>query len=106
MYGAMRALAADFTGKGRKDVVAVSFLPGRDFPRRKELGLDSVILLEQTAPGRFVRHSLERGSCDHFTCAVGDVYGDGRQHLVTGNFWFTEGARRRPAVTVWENRKR
>jgi len=104
MYGAMRAVAADFTGKGRKDIVAVSFLPAHEFPRRQELQLDSVILLEQTAPGEFVRHSLETSTCDHFTCAVGDIYGDGRMHLVTGNVGSAEGDERSATVTVWENR--
>ena len=103
MYGAMRAVAADFTGKGRKDVVAVSFLPERDFPLRRQLQLDSVILLEQAAPGKFVRHSLETVRCDHFTCAVGDVHGDGTMHLVTGNFWFTREHAENPAVSFWKN---
>jgi hypothetical protein len=103
MYGAMRAVAADFTGKGRKDIVAVSFLAGERFPRREELKLDSVALLEQTAPGEFVRHALETVACDHFTCAVGDLRGDGVPHLVTGNFHFVEGQKAAPALTVWEN---
>jgi hypothetical protein len=103
MYGAMRAVAADFSGKGRKDVVAVSFLPPEGFPRRKELQLDSVVLLEQTAPGEFVRHSLETGACDHFTCAAGDLYGDGRLHLVTGSFSLTEGHKLEQAITLWQN---
>jgi hypothetical protein len=103
MYGAMRAVAADFTGKGRKDVVAVSFLAAERFPRREELRLDSVVLLEQTAPGRFVRHPLEAGACDHFTCAAGDLFGDGAAHLVTGNFRFVETGKPGPAVTLWQN---
>jgi len=103
MYGAMRAVAADFTGRGKKDIVAVSFLPAEHFPRRGELRLDSVILLEQTAPGEYVRHSLETADCDHMTCAAGDICGDGRVHLVTGSFGLAEGRRMDRAVTVWEN---
>jgi hypothetical protein len=103
MYGAMRAVAADFSGKGRKDVVAVSFLAAERFRRREELRLDSVVLLEQTAPGEFVRHVLEAGACDHFTCAAGDLRGDGVPHLVTGNFHFDESRPAGAAVTVWEN---
>jgi hypothetical protein len=106
MYGAMRAVAADFTGKGRKDIVVVGCLPEPHFPQRKELKLDSVILLEQTAPGEFVRHSLETVACDHYGCAAGDLRGDGTMHLVTGHFLFTEGQERSPAVTIWENRGR
>src|SRR5207244_13397568 len=59
MYGVESAVAADVTGHGRPDVVAVSYLPEDQFPQREELKLDAVVLLEQPAPGRFVRHSLE-----------------------------------------------
>jgi hypothetical protein len=103
MYGVMRAVAADFTGRGRMDVAAVSFLPAEQFPQRQELKLDAVILLEQTAPGKFVRHSLETVTCDHFTCAAGDLYGDGVTHLVTGSSGLNEGIPIDRAVTVWEN---
>jgi hypothetical protein len=104
MYGVMRAVAADFTGKGRKDIAAVSFLAAEEFSKREDLRLDSIILLEQTAPGVFVRHSLEKVKCDHFSCAAGDIYNDGTMHLVTGSFSFAEERTMKPAVTVWENR--
>jgi hypothetical protein len=103
MYGATRAVAADFTGRGRKDVLAVSLLMEDPFPQRKELQLDSAVLLEQTGPGTYVRHSLEKVSCDHFTCAAGDVFGDGRTHLVTGSFSLSEESTLEQAVTLWEN---
>jgi hypothetical protein len=103
MYGVMHAVAADFTGRGRKDIVAVSFLSAEGFPQRKSLQLDSVVLLEQTARGEFVRHSLETVACDHFTCAVGDIYGDGTPHLVTGSFSFDEAGKLDQGVTLWEN---
>jgi hypothetical protein len=103
MYGAMRAVAATFSGKANKDIIAVSFLPPEHFARREELQLDSIVLLEQTAPDTYVRHSLETGSCDHFTCAVGDIFGDGNLHLVTGSFSLSEGKMKMPAITVWEN---
>jgi hypothetical protein len=101
MYGAMRAVAGDFTGKGRKDIVAVSFLPDDDFPRRKELQLDATILLEQTGPGEFVRHSLETIRCDHFTCAAGDIDNDGTLQLVTGSAYSPAADKRSPAITIW-----
>src|SRR5205085_9924476 len=47
LYGAYRAVAADFTGTGRKDIVAVSFLPADKFPERDSKRLDSVLYLEQ-----------------------------------------------------------
>jgi hypothetical protein len=99
MYGAHRAVAADFTGDGKLDVVAVSFLPEKVFPQRQDL--DAIVLLEQVAPGRFVRHSLKRGACDHVTCAAGDVFGTGRMDFVTGNFTLSAGLS--DSLTIWRN---
>src|SRR5262249_58851864 len=78
------------------------YLPGVGFTDREKLKLDSVLLLEQTASGGFVRHSLETGTCDHMTCAVGDLFGDGRAHLVTGNFALDRRHALPDAVTLWE----
>jgi hypothetical protein len=102
LYGAMRAVAADFTGTGRMDIVAVNFLPAHAFPQRKEKNLDSLLYLEQIAPGRFVRHSLETASCDHLTCAAGDLQGRKTIDLVTGNF--STGPGDYAAITIWKNK--
>ena len=48
-------MAADLDGDGDLDVLAVSFLPEMGFPQRKQLDLDAVVILEQTAPGKFAR---------------------------------------------------
>jgi hypothetical protein len=103
MYGVERALAADFQGNGRLDIVAVSYLPAEKYPQRAKRNLDSVILLEQAEPGKFIRHSLEKESCDHFTCAVGDLIGDGRMHLITGNHYLGPGHPSTDAITIWQN---
>jgi hypothetical protein len=103
LYGVHRAVAADLRGTGLLDIVAVSFLPGPRFRQRQELGLDSVILLEQTAPGRFVRHGLEKVTCDHVTCALGDLDGTGKIDLVVGNFALNESAKPAEAITIWKN---
>jgi hypothetical protein len=86
LYGVHRALAADFLGNGRLDVVAVAYLPAHYFPQRQEQNLDAMVLFEQVAPGRFVRHTLASNTCDHVTCAVGDLYGTGRIDIVAGQF--------------------
>lgn len=103
LYGAMRAVAADFTGTGRKDIVAVNFLPAHAFPQRNEKNLDSVLYLEQTTPGRFIRHSLESATCDHLTCAAGDLFGRNAIDFVTGTF--ATGAGKQTEITIWKNKK-
>ncbi len=100
MYGVHRAVAADFRGQGRKDVVAVSFLPEEGFPQRKDQGLDAIVFLEQTAPGRFARHALKKVGCDHVSCAAGDIFHTGRTDLVVGQYCSTPCDF---AVTVYKN---
>jgi hypothetical protein len=106
MHGVMRAVAANFTGRGGKDILAVSYLSAEEFPQRDKLQLDSIILLEQIGPGKYERHTLETSACDHFTCAVGDLFGDGIPHLVTGSFGFSEDRKIEGGVTIWHNNRR
>jgi hypothetical protein len=101
MYGVHRAVAGDFTGTGRIDIVAVNFLPHEAFPYRGDRKLDSVIYLSQVAPGRFERHSLETITCNHTTCIAGDIFGRGKLDFVTGNF--TTSTERNLGVTIWKN---
>jgi hypothetical protein len=104
MYGAMRAVAADFRGVGRHDIVAVSCLPPELFPTRGKLNLDALVYLEQTAPGKFIRHALEKRTCDHFTCVAGDLDGNGQVELVMGNFCWSRNRPIEDAVVVWKKR--
>jgi hypothetical protein len=103
MYGVERAVAADFTGQGHQDIVAVSYLPISGFPDREEKQFDAVLYLEQKSPGEFVAHSLDKGACDHFTCAAGDIRGDGHISFVTGNHYLSQHPYLPDAVTIWEN---
>ncbi len=103
LYGVHRAVAADVDGDGLLDIVAVSYLPEEHFPQRNDLNLDSIIVLKQTAPGKFARHTLEAKTCDHVTCAVGDVFGTGRPDLVTAHFILNEFSDLAASLTIWRN---
>ena len=92
LYGVHRAVAGDLDADGDLDIVAVNLLPGSFYGGlRRELELDAVIVLEQTARGQFTRHSLETVTCDHSTCDLGDFDADGKVDLVTGNLLISYG---------------
>jgi hypothetical protein len=101
LYGVHRAVGADLDGDGRTDVVAVAFLPEALFPVAARRDADAVVLFRQTASGGFERHALERTTCQHVTCALGDLTGDGRLDLLVGNMSFAPRGLR--SVTLWKN---
>ena len=107
MPGATVALAGDFDGDGDLDILVVSYLPNDlkcDPETAKQFA--SIVLLEQVSPGRFVRHTLERGLACHAAVVVGDFNGDGRLDFAVGTHMYGLRGRElgRTWLTVWWNR--
>jgi hypothetical protein len=108
MPGASVAMAGDLDGDGDLDIVAVSFLPEGVEPATVAVdSLSSIVVLEQVSPGRFVRHTLERGFPCHAALVVGDFNGDGRVDFAVGNHTFgaKSSAFGRVWATVWWNQR-
>src|SRR5205823_12459904 len=103
LYGAGAAVAVDLDGDGDLDIVVSSFLPASFFPRLAEQQVDSLVWLEQTSPGKFVRHALEKGKCDYPTCTVGPLDANGRPSLVLGRLFIEGGRPGDDAVVIWKN---
>jgi hypothetical protein len=100
MHGVIRAQAADLDGDRDMDIVAGSLVQvaSPSGPTRSA-DAPSLVWLEQTAPGVFARHTLERGA-QHLSLDLGDVDGDGRVDIVTANS-LSGGS---GVVEVWRNR--
>ena len=101
MPGVHRALPADLDGDGDLDIVAAAMLPDRLINQAPDAArMDSIVWLEQTQPGRFERHSLERGDHHHATLEVGDFDSDGDIDLAVGGFYELG---QNPVATLWWN---
>lgn len=103
MIGAYRAAAADLDGDGDQDIVVGGFLPEELVDRPPLDDHDSLVILEQTAPGKYARHALTQGRFNHTSLDVADFDGDGRPDIVVGHFQAKQ-EQTRPRISVWWNR--
>jgi hypothetical protein len=98
--GAQRAAAADMDGDGDLDVVASAMIAGGEIAST----LASIVWLEQVAPRKFERRTIEMGTPYHATLDLADLDADGDQDIVIG--WFSLGKPLGAAIDWWEALKK
>lgn len=105
MPGAYRALAGDIDVDGDLDIIAVAWLTPTVKPSCvMESPLTSILCLEQTEPGQFVRHTLETGSPYYATFEMADFDNDGDLDFATGLGPHVANALEGPHwLTIWWN---
>lgn len=103
LSGAYRALAADFDADGDLDIAVSVWLPRQSLQAGVDISsLSGLVMLEQTQPGIFERHTLQKGQPVFAALEIGDFDADGDMDFVTGHF-HTRVNSPRDWLTVWWN---
>ncbi len=108
MVGAYCARAGDVDLDGDLDVIAVAWLSSRFTPPNTPFAsLPSILCLEQTSPGTFVRHTLERGLPHYPTLELADFDDDGDLDFALGLHVMTSRISNTPEtphrLSIWWN---
>lgn len=102
MVGVQKSLAADVDGDNDLDIVAVALMPKNLLANPELETHDSIIWLEQTQRGKFVRHALESNKFFHAALEVADLDSDGDLDLAIGNM-HPDDAATQPWLSLWWN---
>ena len=104
LVGAYVASAGDLDLDGDLDIIAVAWLPSKVEPANVyDRPLASIICLEQTEPGTFVRHTLEKDSVIHAAMNMADYDGDGDLDFAVGYHSAAESPAGTQWVDIWWN---
>ncbi len=107
LVGACVASAGDLDLDGDLDIIGVSWLPSKVEPANVyDRPLASIICLEQTAPGEFVRHTLEQDSTIHAAMNLADFDNDGDLDFAVGHHSTDISPAGTQWVDIWWNQTR
>jgi len=104
MVGACSPKVGDIDGDGDQDIICVSWIPSTAKPRAIATGNQPAILcLEQIAPNRFARHTLDSGFPHLPALEMADFDNDGDLDFAVGSYLLDAGDRTPYSVAVWWN---
>ncbi len=86
LAGASDTATVDLDGDGDMDIAVSGFIPPQLYDQLSTPAYDSLCWMEQTAPGVFAQHSIEKSAIGHLTLTAGDFDGDQRVDLAVGNY--------------------